>query len=490
MMEFETPDPTDPTPPEIVELGAGTLTVSEVAAVAYRQASVELSPVGRERASVAHLALRQIAERRAVYGRSTGVGANKDRAVGSAAAPSHGVQLLRSHAAGAGPDVDPAVSRAMMAVRVNQLGAGGSGVNPTILDAMTRAINQGVVPPIKRYGGIGTGDLPALATTALCLMGEKPWLGGSTERCEFTTDDALAFMSSSAATLGESALAGHLLRRRLNAGLKVAALSFVAMGGSAEAYAVQVQEARPYPGQIAAAAELRQLLHANTAGTRHIQDRYGLRTLPQAQGLALDATGRLDGVLAVEMNAAGENPLVSAAAGEVYHNGNFYAGYVTAALDSLRSAVYSSAAMSAARLSALMEPELTGLRPFLASGPETSSGALILEYVGQSALAELRHLAMPDSLGGAVLSRGAEEHASFAAQAAWHTTASLPAYETVLACELVAAVRALRQQSFQPGSGALGAFYATAETVLDADMADRDLEADIGLARSAVRTAY
>jgi histidine ammonia-lyase len=295
-------------------------------------------------------------------------------------------------------------------------------------------------------------------------------------------------MSSSAATLAESALASHDLRRRLSAGLRVAVLSFVALGGSTEAYAAEVQQARPYPGQIAAAADLRQLLLDNTGVSRHVQDRYGLRALPQAHGSALEAAGRLDDVLAIEMNAASENPLVSAQAGEVFHNGNFYAGNVALALDGLRAALYGTAALSAARLSALMEPELTGQRPFLASGPETSSGALILEYVGQSALAELRHLAMPATLGTAVVSRGAEEHASFATQAAWHTMASVPVYETVLACELVAAVRALRQQATMPESGELNDVYNTAAAVLQADMADRDLESDIDMAVAVVRT--
>ena len=59
-----------------------------------------------------------------------------------------------------------------------------------------------------------------------------------------------------------------------------------------------------------------------------------------------------------------------------------------------------------------LDPERTGPRPFLAGGPDGSSGIMILEYTASAALAELRGLAAPSSLGTAVLSRGAEEHAA------------------------------------------------------------------------------
>lgn len=489
MPEFATKNSIDPIEPITVVLGASRLDCAEVAAVAYQQASVTLSPIGSTRATEAHVALQAIVKQRPVYGRTTGVGANKDYSVDSAVAPDHGLQLLRSHATSAGPAVDPAISRAMLAIRANQLGAGGSGVNPAILDGLIRAINLGVVPPIKRYGGIGTGDLPALATTALCLKGEKPWLGGSMPACEIDSNDALAFISSGAATLAEAALASHELRRRLDISLKVAALSFIALGGSMQAYAAEVHAARPYPSQIATATDLRQLLQANVSNVaRHVQDRYSLRALPQVHGLAQEASDHLDQVLSVEMNAASENPLISTSAHDVFHNGNFYSGHVTAALDSARTALYGVASLSMARLGALMDPAMTGLKPFLASGPETSSGAMILEYVGQSALAELRHLATPDSLGNVTISQGSEDHASFATQSAWHTTASVPAYQTVLACELVAAVRTLRQQNQPPRTGALKTIFETATAEIDSTMPDRDLGPDIEAAEHVIHT--
>lgn len=89
-----------------------------------------------------------------------------------------------------------------------------------------------------------------------------------------------------------------------------------------------------------------------------------------------------------------------------------------------------------------MDPAYTGRLPFLADRPG-ASGALILEYVAQDALADLRHLANPATTGTAVISRGVEDHAGFATQAARHTLRCLEPLEIVLACERTAAVRAL-----------------------------------------------
>jgi histidine ammonia-lyase len=467
------------------------LSPQQVADVARSGRAVQLASAGLQRARIAHEAVQQIARRRPIYGQSSGVGSNKDAGVSVAEAPDHGLRLLRSHAVTAGTPVSPEVVRAMMVVRLNQLAAGGSGVNPAVLELLVKALNQGLTPPVLHYSAIGTADLGALATTALCIMGERPWQGGSLAPLKLGNTDALAFMSSSAATLGEAALACHDLQQRLQSSLTVAAMSWVAMGGSAEAYAEAVQLARPHPGQQATAARLRELLEPESArAPRRIQDPYNLRALPQVHGPALDAAQHLAQILASEMNASSENPLVSARHGDVFHNGNFHTAYLALVLDQLRAALYQTAALSAARISSLMEPAITGLRPFLAVGAEANSGALMLEYVAHSALADLRQAAAPVTLAAATLSRGAEEHAPFSPQAAWRTTESVTAYDVILACELVAAVRALRQLDTQPAPGPLRTAYDQAAAALSVDHDDRPLDNDIATAVTLIMSEY
>lgn len=458
----------------------GGLTCEQVHVIAHGDVPVVVGPAAMARARAAHEVAEEVVLRRPVYGRTTGVGSNRTVLVGTTEAADHGLRLLRSHAGGAGPLVAPPVARAMMLVRLNQLAVGGSGVHPSVLEALAAAVNQGRVPRVHQVGAIGTADLTALASAALSLLGERPWADGSIGHLPVDRLDALAFVSSNAATIGEAALACFEIVELLDAALVVAGLSFLALDGSAEAFAAAVHDARPHPGQRDTALRLRTLVGGGEAGLPgRVQDPFGLRALPQVHGPAVEAALHLADVLAIEMNSASENPLIDVGSRDVLHNGNFHTAYLTYALDTARATLFSTAGLSTARLGALVEPTFTGLRPFLADGPAGSSGVMILEYVAHSALADLRHTAAPAGLGNAVLSRGAEEHASFSAQSAHRTSEVLPSYRTVLACELVAAVRALRQRSITPHGEGLAAALTVAAAVLDGSDADRPLDLDI-----------
>ena len=473
-----------------VTVDGATLSCAGVAAVARRGARVSIAPEGLARAAASHQVGLTAVGRDAVYGRTTGVGANGKVAVEPG--DGHGLRLLRSHAGGAGAAASAAVARGTLVIRLNQLAAGGSGADPAWLAATASALNAGLTPEFPVLGSIGTGDLTALAATALALIGDRPWRGPGPVQCALlpravADADALAFLSSNAMTLAQATLAHQDLAGLLDAELEIAALSHLALSGSAQPYAQPVQTARPHPGQRATARQLRELLGPDAVrhGAR-VQDPYGLRALPQVHGPAVDALAHVEQVLRVELNAAAENPLVDAVGGQVLHNGNFHGGYLGLALDCARLALCADAALSPARLAALTEPERTGLRPFLAGGPDGSSGIMILEYTVSAALAELRGLAAPVSLGTAVLSRGAEEHAAFSPQAARAAAAMAPLLRTLLACELVAAVRALRQRAIEPSGGRLRAVYDQCVRELPADNEDHPLDTGIAAAEQVI----
>jgi histidine ammonia-lyase len=456
--------------------GSG-LNCDVVSAVARDGAFVTVTPQAVENARQAWEVVREVATRRPVYGRTTGVGANRDVLIEDDDA--HGLRLLRSHSGGAGPLMSAETVRAMLVVRLNQIAAGGSGVDPDVLGALADVINRWLIPPIPAYGAIGTGDLTALASTALCLIGERPWQGGaSTARFPLRPSDALAFISSNAATLGEAALACRDVAELLRASIPVTALSLLAVRGSAEAYAAQVHEGCPHPGRRRVAEVMRGLLEGVDLPGARIQDPYGYRAFPQVHGPSVDAAENADTIVVREINSPSENPLVDVAGRTVWHNGNFHTAYVGLSLDSVRAAMFQTAALSAARLGTLVEPVFTGLGPFQAAPGVPGSGIMILEYVAHSAIADIRRLAAPSALGNAVLSRGVEEHAGFSTQSARATTEAIGAYRIVLACELIAAVRALRMRECEP-AGRLGEVFAQAAAVLDPRVEDRALDGDI-----------
>ncbi len=475
------------THPGIIIDGA-SLTCDEVVAVARDEAPVTIAAGAAAAARAAWETAREVAARRPVYGRTTGVGANRNVGLAEDQVAGHGLRLLRSHAAGSGPLQPPDLGRAMLVTRLNQIGAGGSGVDPAVLDVLADALNRGFTPPVPLYGAIGTGDLTALASTGLCLIGERAWRTGTgpPPRFPLRPAEAPGFMSSNAATLGEAALACHDLGGLVSSAVVIAALSLLAVRGSLEPYAPPVHRGRP-AGQQRVARRMRALLAVPVLESpgyepARIQDSYGFRAFPQVHGPAADTLEYAAQVVTCELNAASENPLVDPAGQEVWHNGNFHAAYVGLALDSARAALFQTAALSAARLGTLVEPSFTGLHAFAADAP-ADSGVMILEYVAQSAVADLRRFATPAALGSAVLSRGVEEHAGFSTQSARASTDAVAAYRAVLACELAAAVRVLRMQGRAPAAGGqLRAAFDTADAVLDPRTADRPLDADLSAA--------
>ncbi|GAA2621145.1 aromatic amino acid ammonia-lyase [Streptomyces vastus] len=469
-------------------------------------------------------AARRIAATGRVYGRSTGVGANRNEDVPTEAAADHGLRLLRSHAGAIGAELPARQVRAMLAVRANQLLAGGAGLRPTIVTALCEALETGAYPVVNEFGSVGTGDIAALAQVGLALAGEHPWreaepgwrtpgAGGpeadgqqadgrgprgpgadgpgahgsgtddAPEAQPLDNNDALALISSNALTLGQSALALHELRGLIGATQVVAALSLVAVDGSHEAYAAPVHAARRHRATAEVARRMRELTGAADRPTPplgRLQDPYGFRCLPQIHGPALDAADALEEVLTVEINAAAENPLISAEDMAAYHHGGFYQAGLALALDHFRLSLTQVARLSTSRLSTLNEPAYTRLRPFLADHEAASSGVMILEYAAGAALGDLRAFSAPASLGHAVLSRGVEEQASFASLAARQTLRACDAYRLVVGCELVAAVRALRQRELRPEPELpVGRALELAESVLDADQTDRPLTDDV-----------
>jgi len=433
---------------------------------------VALTTAARVRIAETHRTADAVAERRPVYGRTTGVGANRiieaaeDRA-------GHAMRLLRSHATGLGDELPEAVVRATLLIRLAQLAAGGGGLRPELAEALADALREGWLPRLHDTGGIGTGDVTVLAQLGLALAGEDGgWHGpgrtadhesvagegaesaGSAGRRDardaseppcpgIGPGDALPLISSNAATLAVAALAWGALRELFDASLGVAALSFHALSGNAEAFAEPVGRAHPVPGLVAVSAALRRLCVGAVAPAR-LQDPFALRCLPPVAGALHDALAGLRDLLAVELNAAAENPLF--ADGAAFHHGGFHAAPLALALDTVRLALVPVGALAAARVTALLEPAVSGLPPFLAVGEPGSSGFLIAEYAAADALARLRADAAPSVLGAAVISRGTEEHASFAWQGAWQAERAVGRLRRLLGLEWIAAERALRMK--------------------------------------------
>ena len=459
------------------QLDGQGLTIEGLVAIAYGRSQIVVDPAALQRVDERHALLQKARAHGAVYGANTGVGANRhERTIDDG---HHGLRLLRSHCAAVGPVADDATARATMVTRLNQILAGGSGISRRVAEALAEALRAGAVPTIHSWGAIGTGDLASLAELALTLAGERPWRSGDGPVTTIDATDALPMISSSALTVGTAALALNRMQSQLRASLVVAALSFLALRGNPEAYDVAVHANRAHPGQVEVAGLLSRLV-AGCAAPARIQDPFGLRVLPQVAAPAVHAARSLDDALREEINAAVENPLVTDDG--VRHHGQFHTATLASQLDAVRGAFLPVLSLSTARLGLLMRPDMTGLRAFLAAGPAGSSGLMISEYVVQDLLTEIRVGMTPTAAGTLSISLGLEEHASFATQGARSLRAMTELAPTLLAAELVAAVRALRMAPGRLTVGRLRKAFELADEALDPVEDDRPLGEDLAQA--------
>jgi histidine ammonia-lyase len=496
---------TQPPRQRSVLLDGEGLTPAAVAAVARSGAPVELDAAARARNDAARKALHAVLARGDdIYGVTTGVGPLRGYRLDEAERERHQLDLLRSHACGAGRPLPEDRIRAAMATRANQLGAGGAGVSGELLDALVAALNVGIVPFTRELGSLGTGDLTQLADVALALLGEGDvYLGdelidaGAALReaglgtARLGPRDGLAFISSNAVSIGHAALLVVDAGALLDAWLTVAALSFEAAGADPVALDARVHAGPHRPGQTAVAARMRELLAGVEGRTRDpsaaaIQDPYPFRALPQVDGVVHDALTALEDTVTHELNFAGENALILAGDEVALANGNPHAARLANAIDGLRTAIAQSAALIAARVSALLDTSLTGLPPFLTRNPGPESGALILEYTAHAAAAEVRSLVTPVAAQTVSVARGVESHASLAPIAARRAHEAVDALYELVAIELVASIRALRLAEQVPVGAGTRALYESAAPELDPDMRDRPLHRDVAAARRVI----
>ena len=477
------------TAPVIVIDGA-TLTPAAVDAVARRGRAVELAPAARQRNLDAREAIAALLERgEALYGATTGVGALRDRVIGDAERERFQWNLLRSHAVSAGRPLAPELVRAGMVVRANQLGAGGAGTAPALLDGLLAALNDGVTPLTRELGSLGTGDLPGLAEIALALLGEgQVWRDGElvdapvrADPVELGLRDALGFMSSNAMTAGHAALLSVDARALHERWLEVAALSFEALDADPVVLDARVQAGRGARGQAAVAERMRELLAGAPfdprAPDRLVQDPYPFRVLApggrRRERRAADARRR---ARPRAQRAPRERP---DRRGSGLPDRQFPCGR---ARGRARWTARSVRALGVAdRGPGERDPRSEDERPDAVPRrrPGPDSGHMMLEYTAHAAAAEARSLASPMAAQSVWASLGVESHASLAATAAARTAELIHAMGVLVATEMVVAVRALRFAGREPAGMGVRALFDAAAQALPADLEDRAFGHDV-----------
>lgn len=494
-----------------VSVDVGPLTEAEVVAVARDDAPVALTEAALKEMALSRARVAALADAAEPhYGVSTGFGALATRHIPVAQRAQLQRSLIRSHAAGSGPAVEPEVVRALMLLRLSTLATGRTGVRPQTAQALAALLNNGITPVVPEFGSLGcSGDLAPLAHVALALTGE-----GSVhtrDGAESSAAEALAACGLTPVTLvekeglalinGTDGMLGHLVLacRDLDLLLRTAdvtaALSVEASLGTSAVFAADLQALRPQPGQATAATNMRRLLADSPIMASHagpdcpyVQDAYSLRCAPQVAGAARDTLSHARIVASRELAAAIDNPVVTLD-GRVESNGNFHGAPVAYVLDFLAIPIADLASISERRTDRLLDVARSrGLPPFLAHDPGVDSGLMIAQYTQAGLVSELKRLAVPASVDSIPSSAMQEDHVSMGWSAGRKLRRALDALTQVLAIELLTAARALDLRApLRPGPGT-GAVVAALRSVVPGPGPDRHLAPEIAAAVEFVRT--
>ena len=486
----------DRRPGTTVVLTGADLTVPDVEAVARGGAAVALDIHARERMQEARDLIESlVAEGAVVYGVTTGFGALASTFIAPSDAGRLQENLLMSHAAGVGPAFPREVVRAMLVLRANTLALGHSGCRPLLVDRLIAFLDAGIHPVVPEQGSVGaSGDLAPLAHLALPLIGRGAVeFRGSVVPAQIALREAGLEPLTLEAKEGLALLNGTQMMSAIGALLLadadrlartasvVAAMSVEALLGTDVAFAAAYQLARPHPGQIAVATELRHLLRDSALQTGHhghahkVQDPYSLRCIPQVHGAVRDTLDHLRRVLDIELNSATDNPLVfpgggvagedtiATGGGRVISGGNFHGEPIALALDFAKIALAELGSISERRTALLVDPRLNGgLPPFLAASSGIDSGMMIYQYTAAALVSENKILAHPASVDSIPTSANQEDHVSMGSISARHARSVLGHVETILGIELLVAAQALDLRMAGPDSAAPGAGVAEA----------------------------
>ena len=492
-----------------MELNGQTLTLEQIAAIAFGDEHVEVAPSARSRITASRKVIEQIVARDAViYGVNTGFGKLSDVSVPKDELRQLQLNLVRSHACGIGDPLSEPEVRAMMLLRANVLTLGFSGIRCDVIESLCEMLNCRVHPVVPEKGSVGaSGDLAPLAHLALTVIGEgEVFFEGQRMRTaealqraklkpiELEAKEGLALLNGTQAMHAVGGLAllrGHRHTRIADVS---GAMSLEALKGTPVAFDPRLQEARPHPGQKAAAEHLFSLLKDSEIRQSHlnddprVQDAYSLRCMPQVHGAARGALAHCEDVLLIESASATDNPLVFADSGEVISGGNFHGAPLAFAFDYAAIALADLMSISERRVDRLVNPDKSeGLPAFLAQRPGVESGFMIAHVAGASLVNEARVLAHPASVDNITTSGGKEDHVSMGMTSALKLRAIVDLLESLIAIELLAAAEGLEYRRPLKGGRGVELAFDAVRKIAPPLTQDRALSGDIARVAEAIR---
>jgi histidine ammonia-lyase len=432
-----------------------------------------------------------------IYSFNTGVGNLKNTRIPSAEISRFQANLIKSHAAGCGEPFSREVVRALMLLRANAFASNFSGPRLKVVERLLSMLNFGIHPIVYSQGSVGaSGDLAPLAYLSLALMGDshaqvefqneimpadQAWRKvGQPPEFVYEAKDAVALINGSTASLAVLCLALAEAKRLLAYADVSAALSIEAIRGELAAFDDRIHQARPHPGQIECAQNLRLLLAESQRCTEkkrqlnmsgpdqgkpnnqppRVQDVYSYRCTPQVHGPVYDALGYVEKIIDVEMNSATDNPLIFAQDEDyvAISGGNFHGQYLAQAADLLAMVMADLGGISERRLARLIDPIMSLGMPANLAGrdPGINTGYSVVTCSMAALVMENRTLCMPASVDSIPAKGNVEDHVSNSTWASRKALRIIENTKQIVAVEMLLANQAIGLTQKALGNPALG----------------------------------
>jgi histidine ammonia-lyase len=445
---------------------------------------------------------RVISSGRTVYGINTGFGLLASTRINEKDLQLLQDSLVMSHAAGTGDLLDPSTVRLIMALKINSLAQGYSGVTPATLETLVNGFNAGIIPAIPAKGSVGaSGDLAPLAHLAATFMGigkafyqgqlmeaQQALRAAGLSPLKLAPKEGLALLNGTNVSTGLAIKGLFEAEQNFAAAVLCGALSVDAAAGSDTPFDDRIHAIRGHQGQRDVAAVYRKLLAGSAIRASHkdcerVQDPYSLRCQPQVMGAILDQMRHCAHVLLTEANAVSDNPLVFAEDGDILSGGNFHAEPVALAADSLAVAIAEIGAISERRIALLMDKHLSGLPAFLVENGGVNSGFMIIQVTAAALASENKSLAHPASVDSLPTSANQEDHVSMATFAARRLADLNDNVNGILAVEYLSAAQGVDFRRPLKSSALLEQFHARLRSEVPHYEKDRFIAPDIERAK-------
>jgi len=490
-----------------LDIQAGAISLSALRRIHEQPTVLKISPQDRDRiARAGALVDKIVASGDAAYGINTGFGLLANTRIPNDQLELLQRNLLLSHAAGVGDALPDPVVRLILALKINALARGHSGITMELMDGLLALLQHEVYPVIPAQGSVGaSGDLAPLAHLSAVLLGlGHVRVGGKMlaaseglriaglEPIRLRAKEGLALINGTqvSTALGLAGLFGA--EDVFAAAVVAGAMSVDALKGSDSPFDERIQQVRGQPGQITVAREYRELIAGSAIRASHldcsrVQDPYSFRCQPQVMGACLDLIRNCSVTLGIEANAVTDNPLLFEA-GDVLSGGNFHAEPVAFAADTLALAIAEIGSLSERRTAVLVDPKMSGLPAFLVNNSGLNSGFMIAQVTAAALVSENKTLATPASVDSIPTSANQEDHVSMATHAARRLSVMVDNAAAVVGIELLAAAQGIDFHRPSRSSLRLEEVHAGIRRDVPFYAADRYFAPDIDAARSWVKS--